>query len=384
MISLKKIYFIKPRLKSIFIIVAIVIVILSILFTNRLVKSLTLEEHKKMEIWAEALRQFIMADENTNVDFFSNIIANNTTIPVIMTDVNNNLLSSLNVKEPSTHVDKFYKKEIERFKRKNPPIEVRLDNTIQYIYYDDSYLLKELRYFPYVQMGVIIIFLIVVYLAFSATKKAEQNQVWVGLSKETAHQLGTPISSLLAWLELLKAKYDDKLLQEMGKDVDRLSIIAERFSKIGSAPELKVVNLKEVIQNATQYISKRTSQKVNIQCHFWGEEPMLIQLNVPLFEWVIENLCKNAVDAMEGNGEIDIYIQKKHNEYVIDVKDTGKGIEKKQFKTIFNTGFTTKERGWGLGLSLAKRIIEEYHQGKIFVKQSEIKKGTVFRIILKA
>jgi len=317
-------------------------------------------------------------------DFFSNIIANNTTIPVIMTDVNNNLLSSLNVKEPSTHVDKFYKKEIERFKRKNPPIEVRLDNTIQYIYYDDSYLLKELRYFPYVQMGVIIIFLIVVYLAFSATKKAEQNQVWVGLSKETAHQLGTPISSLLAWLELLKAKYDDKLLQEMGKDVDRLSIIAERFSKIGSAPELKVVNLKEVVQNATQYISKRTSQKVNIQCHFLGEEPMLIQLNVPLFEWVIENLCKNAVDAMEGNGEIDIYIQKKHNEYVIDVKDTGKGIEKKQFKTIFNTGFTTKERGWGLGLSLAKRIIEEYHQGKIFVKQSEIKKGTVFRIILKA
>lgn len=233
-------------------------------------------------------------------------------------------------------------------------------------------------------MGVIIIFLIVVYLAFSATKKAKQNQVWVGLSKETAHQLGTPISSLLAWLELLKAKYDDKLLQEMGKDVDRLSIIAERFSKIGSAPELKVVNLKEVVQNATQYISKRTSQKVNIQCHFLGEEPMLIQLNVPLFEWVIENLCKNAVDAMEGNGEIDIYIQKKHNEYVIDVKDTGKGIEKKQFKTIFNTGFTTKERGWGLGLSLAKRIIEEYHQGKIFVKQSEIKKGTVFRIILKA
>jgi signal transduction histidine kinase len=226
--------------------------------------------------------------------------------------------------------------------------------------------------------------LLIAYLAFSGTKKAEQNQVWVGLSKETAHQLGTPISSLLAWLDLLRIRNDDKLLTEMEKDVNRLKIIAERFSKIGSAPDLQLVKLNETITNAVQYISHRSSQKVIITCHFQTSDNDLIRMNVPLFEWVIENLCKNAIDAMNGNGKIDIFVQKKSNEYIVDVKDTGKGIEKNKFKAVFSTGYTTKPRGWGLGLSLAKRIIEEYHKGKIFVKQSEIDKGTTFRILMKA
>lgn len=384
MFSFNKIYQLSHRLRLIFIVAAALIVIASIFFTNRLTRQLQVEEHKKMEIWAGAMRQVILAGENTDINFFSEIIAGNTTIPVIMTDENDNLISSLNVKEPSSGVDKFYQKEIERLKRKNSHIEVRIDNTLQHIYYDDSLLLKQLRYFPYIQLGVIFIFLLIGYLAFSGTKKAEQNQVWVGLSKETAHQLGTPISSLLAWLDLLKSRHQDKLFDEMEKDVNRLRIIAERFSKIGSTPDLQLVKLNETLSNAIQYMSRRSSQKVLIKCHFETSEDDAIHLNVPLFEWVIENLCKNAIDAMNGNGFIDIFVQKKSNEYIIDIKDTGKGIDKGKFKAVFTAGFTTKQRGWGLGLSLAKRIVEEYHKGKIFVKQSEINKGTTFRIVLKA
>jgi two-component system, sporulation sensor kinase D len=384
MFSFNKIYQLSHRLRLIFIVAAALIVIASIFFTNRLTRQLAVEEHKKMEIWAGAMRQVILAGENTDINFFSEIIAGNTTIPVIMTDENDKLISSLNVKEPSSGVDKFYRKEIERLKRKNSHIEVRIDNTLQHIYYDDSLLLKQLKYFPYIQLGVIFIFLLIGYLAFSGTKKAEQNQVWVGLSKETAHQLGTPISSLLAWLDLLKSRHEDKLFDEMEKDVNRLRIIAERFSKIGSTPDLQPVKLNETVSNAVQYISQRSSQKVLIKCHFETSGQDMIRLNVPLFEWVIENLCKNAIDAMNGSGFIDIFVQKKSDEYLIDIKDTGKGIDKGKFKAVFTAGFTTKQRGWGLGLSLAKRIVEEYHKGKIFVKQSEINKGTTFRIVLKA
>ena len=239
-------------------------------------------------------------------------------------------------------------------------------------------------YFPYIQLGVIFVFLLVAFFAFSGTKKAEQNQVWVGLSKETAHQLGTPISSLLAWVDLLKMRHqEDKLIGEMEKDVNRLRIIAERFSKIGSKPDLQIVSLNETLLNSVQYMTKRSSEKVAIKCHFPADEHLFIQLNVPLFEWVIENLCKNAIDAMDGIGRIDINVLPKNEEVYIDVKDTGKGMDKRKFKVIFTPGFTTKKRGWGLGLSLAKRIIEEYHGGKIFVKQSELNAGTVFRIILK-
>ena len=385
MLNINKLYEISQRLKLIFILVAIAIVVVSTLFTNRLAKSLATEEQKKVEIWAEATHQSIIADENTDITFISSIIQGNTTIPVILTDTSNNVLSSLNIIEPKTNIDDFYVSEISKFSANKPRIKIKIDNTVEYLYYDDSSFVKQLYYFPYIQLGVIIIFLLVAFFAFSGTKKAEQNQVWVGLSKETAHQLGTPISSLLAWVDLLKMRHkEDKLIVEMEKDVNRLRIIAERFSKIGSKPDLQIVSLNETLLNSVQYMTNRSSQKVAINCHLPEDEHLFIKLNVPLFEWVIENLCKNAIDAMDGVGRIDIHVLLKNDEVYIDVKDTGKGMDKRKFKVIFTPGFTTKKRGWGLGLSLAKRIIEEYHGGKIFVKQSELNVGTVFRIILKA
>ena len=384
MLNVNKIYEISQRLKLIFILVAIAIVLVSTLFTNKLAKSLAIEERKKVEIWAEAVRQSNLADQNTNLDLIFKIIEGNTTIPIIYTDSKNQVIFARNFNEPKSNKEEFYKKEIERLNEKRPPIELKFDKSNQFIYYDDSLFLKQLYYFPYVQLGVIFVFLFVAFFAFSGTKKAEQNQVWVGLSKETAHQLGTPISSLLAWVDLLKMRHqEDKLIDEMQKDVNRLRIIAERFSKIGSKPDLQIVSLNETLLNAVQYMTNRSSQKVEIKCHFSIDEHLFINLNVPLFEWVIENLCKNAIDAMNGIGSIDINLTTKNDEVYIDVKDTGKGMDKRKFKLIFTPGFTTKKRGWGLGLSLAKRIIEEYHGGKIFVKQSELNVGTVFRIILK-
>ena len=372
------------HLKLIFILIGAGIVVASTYFSNKLGNELAQEEKRKIEIWAEATRQLILSDETTNLDFIISIIEGNKTIPVLLVDEHENLLSSKNVKEPIKDIDSFYRNEINRLKHKNPPIEVKLSDSSQYIYYDDSRLLKQLYYFPYVQLGIIFFFFIIAFFAFSSTKKAEQNRVWVGLSKETAHQLGTPISSLLAWVDLMKMKYeDDKMIGEMSKDVSRLRIIAERFSKIGSAPDLQLVSLNETILNAVQYISNRTSEKVKIQCHFPDKNHIFIKLNVPLFEWVIENLCKNSIDAMDGSGKIYINISKTEKDCIIDVRDKGKGIERKNYRAIFNPGFTTKSRGWGLGLSLAKRIIEEYHNGKIFVKSSEINNGTTIRIILK-
>lgn len=385
MLNINKLYEISQRLKLIFILIAIAIVLVSTLFTNSLAKALTTEERKKVEIWAEAIRQSNLADENTNLDLVIKIIESNTTIPIIYTDANNQVIFSRNLNEPKGSNTAFYKSEIKRLNAKRPPIELKIDkDTKQYLYYDDSMFIKQLYYFPYIQLGVIFVFLLVAFFAFSGTKKAEQNQVWVGLSKETAHQLGTPISSLLAWVDLLKMRHqEDKLIGEMEKDVNRLRIIAERFSKIGSKPDLQIVSLNETLLNSVQYMSNRSSQKVAINCHFPDDEHLFIQLNVPLFEWVIENLCKNAIDAMDGVGKIDVNVIPKNEEVYIDVKDTGKGMDKRKFKVIFTPGFTTKKRGWGLGLSLAKRIIEEYHGGKIFVKQSELNMGTVFRIILK-
>ena len=385
MININRLYEISQRLKLIFIVIAMAIMLVSTLFTNRLANSLAIEERKKVEIWAEAIHQSILLDQGTNTDLIVKIIGGNTTIPIIMTDANNNVISSLNLNEPKTKVSEFYAEKIAQFKSSRPAIKFNLDNTVQYIYYDESLFIKQLYFFPYVQFAVIIIFLLVAFFAFSGTKKAEQNQVWVGLSKETAHQLGTPISSLLAWVDLLKMRHqEDNLIGKMEQDVNRLRIIAERFSKIGSKPDLLIESLNETLINAVQYMTNRSSQKVIIQCHFPSEEPIFIKLNVPLFEWVIENLCKNAIDAMDGVGRIDITIIPKNNVIFLDVKDTGKGIDKRNFKVIFTPGFTTKKRGWGLGLSLAKRIIEEYHGGKIFVKQSELNFGAVFRIVLKA
>ncbi len=381
----KNLYQASQRLKLIFIVVALLIVLVSTFFTNRLTTSLAEEEQKRIEIWAEATRLLSMSDIDDNMvnSLVLKIIEGNTTIPVII-DYKGNI-ESRNVKIPSPEKsDEYYARIIEKFKEKHSPIILNLLDDHLYVYYDDSLLLKQLQYFPLIQLIIILVFILVAFFAFGSTKKAEQNQVWVGLSKETAHQLGTPISSLLAWSELLKSRYpDDTLITEMERDINRLRIIAERFSKIGSIPDLQVVNLCETLVNTVQYVSKRSSAKVNMKCYFPDKEPVFVELNTPLFEWVIENLCKNAIDAMDGEGSIDVVVNIKEDDVIIDIKDTGKGLEKKQFKAIFTPGYTTKKRGWGLGLSLAKRIIEEYHQGKIFVKHSEVNNGTTFRIILK-
>lgn len=367
-------------------VVAFIIVATSLLFTNRLAEKLTLEQHRKMEIWAEAMRQFVNATEETeHVDFLWKIIEENDNIPVLIADQADQIVTSRNFAHvPEENADAYYAKELKRLKGLRKPIEISLgDNQKQYIYYDDSNLLKQLAYYPYIQLSVIAIFLIGVLMALATTKNAEQNRVWVGLSKETAHQLGTPISSLLAWIEILKSNYpNDSMIDDMGNDINRLKTIAERFSKIGSKSEFELVNINDTLRQSVQYMQKRSSQMVTYT--LTETEPTIqTQLCVPLFEWVIENLCKNAIDAMDGKGSIQIETtidERKH--VIIDITDTGKGIDKRQFKSVFKPGYTTKRRGWGLGLSLAKRIIEEYHHGKIFVKQSALNKGTTFRIIL--
>ena len=367
-------------------VVAFIIVATSLLFTNRLAEKLTLEQHRKMEIWAEAMRQFVNATEETeHVDFLWKIIEENDNIPVLIADQADQIVTSRNFAHvPEENADAYYAKELKRLKGLRKPIEISLgDNQKQYIYYDDSNLLKQLAYYPYIQLSVIAIFLIGVLMALATTKNAEQNRVWVGLSKETAHQLGTPISSLLAWIEILKSNYpDDSMIDDMGNDINRLKTIAERFSKIGSKSEFELVSINDTLRQSVQYMQKRSSQMVTYT--LTETQPNIqTQLCVPLFEWVIENLCKNAIDAMDGKGSIQIETtidERKH--VIIDITDTGKGIDKRQFKSVFKPGYTTKRRGWGLGLSLAKRIIEEYHHGKIFVKQSALNKGTTFRIIL--
>ncbi len=380
----RNLYQASQRLKLIFIIVALLIVLVSTFFTNRLAQSLAQEEQKRIEIWAEATRLLSITDIDDNMvnNLVLRIIEGNTTIPVII-DYKGNI-DSRNVKTPAPEkADAYYAECIERFSEKHPPIVLNLLDDQLFVYYDDSLLLKQLVYFPYVQLTIIVVFILVAFFAFGSTKKAEQNQVWVGLSKETAHQLGTPISSLLAWSELLHNKYpDDNLIVEMGKDINRLRVIAERFSKVGSIPDMQLVDLREILEGAVQYVSKRSSRKVSMRCHCPGREPVFVKLSPPLFEWVIENICKNAIDAMDGEGNIDVYLESKDSDIIIDITDTGKGMEKSQYKAIFTPGYTTKKRGWGLGLSLAKRIIEEYHHGKIFVKRSEPGVGTTFRIVL--
>lgn len=361
------------------IIFAAVIVGISLIFTNKIASSLAKEEHRKMEIWAEATR-LLLNDEYS--DFIFDIIEKNENIPVIIVDDRDRYISARNFNEPKTNIDKYYERQIQRLKSTNPPIEITLDeNSKQYIYYDNSNILKTLEFFPYIQLSIIALFLMLVIWALSSDKRAEQDKLWAGLSKETAHQLGTPISSLMAWNEILKTRIgEDIICSEIDKDIIRLKTITERFSKIGSVPELSQENISELTQRAVNYMLNRTSKKINYSVEDTTSENTCL-ISPPLFEWVIENLCKNAIDAMEGKeGNIDFELFNQEDYLIIEITDSGRGIERNKFKSIFEPGYTTKQRGWGLGLSLAKRIIEEYHHGKIFVKGSEIGLGTTFRI----
>ena len=362
--------------------ILLVIVVLSVTFTTRLANKFAEEEHRKIELWAEATRQLVLADEDDNIDLILSVMEGNTTIPVYMVDSAHQLLLSRNVQEPKHNKEEFYKQRINNLRLSQEPIVVQVNEEVtQYIYYEDSILLRRLYWFPYVQLIVIVAFIAIAVIALIMAQRSEQNSLWVGLSKETAHQLGTPISSLNAWNELLKATYpNDALLPQMDEDIRRLQMIAERFSKIGSQPTLNQEALLPIVQSAMEYMRVRTSNKITYTLH--ADSDCQVMVCKPLFEWVIENLCKNAIDSMEGKGEITLSLTKQENKVHLDITDTGKGIDRRHFKTIFKPGYTSKKRGWGLGLSLAKRIIEDYHRGKLFVKQSQIGVGSTFRITL--
>ena len=381
---MQNIYDARQKGKLIFLLISVLLIGGVLYVSNDLVEDLSIEERKKMEIWAEATRELASDKTEMSMELILKVIQSNTSIPAIIVDDTGEINQYLNLNLPETDTEKYLQEKLEQLKSKSNLIEINLgDEEKQYLYYDDSILLKRLSLYPYVQLGVMVLFVLIVYFALISTKKAEQNKVWVGLSKETAHQLGTPISSLMAWMDLLESSgVDSSLLSDMNKDVNRLSVIAERFSKIGSKPEMELIYVNEVLENATEYMRRRVSDKVLITTHLPSDaEGAMVCLS--LFEWVIENLCKNAVDAMNGEGRIDVYMTSEKQQIYIDIKDTGKGIARKNFKTVFNPGYTTKKRGWGLGLTLAKRIIEDYHAGRIYVKDSEVGNGTTFRIELK-
>ncbi|MDE6354213.1 MAG: HAMP domain-containing histidine kinase [Prevotella sp.] len=377
------------QVKIVLVVAAVVIAVTSLLVSHALVRDLSEEERTKMEVWAQALHALNNADENTDVTLVLDVIQGNNTIPVIVLDPTGNVMDYRNISvEAETMEDSMaYVAALGRQMYQSGKY-IRIDigdgkKDYQIVCYDESTMLKRLSSYPYVQLGVVLVFVIVAIFALLSSKRAEQNKVWVGLSKETAHQLGTPISSLMAWVEILKETYpDDGLIPEMDKDVKRLERIAERFSKIGSQPEAKETSMNEVLEHVIDYMDRRTSSQVEIIRRF-PEYDVRVSLNASLFEWVVENLCKNAVDAMEGHGRIVLSLMEDSGRVIVDVADTGKGIRRKDIKNVFKPGFTTKKRGWGLGLSLAKRIVEEYHNGRIYVKSSEVGRGTTFRIELR-
>lgn len=356
----------------------------SLIYTENLVRKLKIEERKNVELWAEATRLISLPDTSQNVEFLSTIIENNNTVPVILTDESDSIISARNFDSRKIIDYKYIRKELEKIKEENKPIVNKLENRhFNLIYYKDSIILTMLIFYPYVQLGFIVLFIIVSYLAFSSSRKAEQNQVWVGMSKETAHQLGTPTSSLAGWIEVLQNKYPEiSITGELARDVERLEKVTERFSRIGSKPSLTKENIVTIITRTVDYLKSRASSKVKFIYDYSNKNEVLVPVNSALFEWVIENVSKNSIDAMEGSGEITITIAETEKHALIDISDTGKGIPKSAFNKIFNPGFTTKQRGWGLGLSLAKRIIEEYHNGKIFVRHSEVGKGSCIRIVM--
>lgn len=384
------------QVKIFLVITAVIIAAASLVVSHYLVRDLATEERGKMEVWAEAMRSLNEADETTDLNLVLKVIDENNTIPVIVTDEKGEIQTYRNVTLDGDNIADslaMASKLADNWRKTGRVIRINIENNEEAtekspkeiyldVVYDESLMLVRLELYPYVQLGIVLVFVVIAIFALLTSKKAEQNKVWVGLSKETAHQLGTPISSLMAWTEILHANYpDDDLIMEMDKDVKRLQLIAERFSKIGSLPEPVDTPVSDMLQHVIDYMGRRTSQKVQLIDEF-SQCDAHVMVNSSLFEWVLENLCKNAVDAMEGEGTITIKASTEQYKVIIDVKDTGKGIEKKNIKNVFRPGYTTKKRGWGLGLSLAKRIVEEYHKGKIFVLKSEIGVGTTFRILL--
>ena len=371
------------QVKIILVMAAVIIAVASLLVSHFLVRDLSVEERHRMEVWAQALHALNKADETTDLSLVLSVMEGNNTIPVIVVNSEGGIDDYRNIKDIDDSQEPIENNQkLKDYARRM----IKAGDTIrvgqQLVCYDDSIMLKRLSAWPYVQLGIVLIFVVVAIFALLSSKRAEQNKnkVWVGLSKETAHQLGTPVSSLMAWVEMLKEQYpDDDLLPEMDKDVKRLQLIADRFSKIGSLPEPVDASMNEVLEHVIDYMDRRTSNQVQMIRRLPDHE-VIVKMNASLFEWVVENLCKNAVDAMEGKGTITLTLMDEDHRVAIEVQDTGKGIKKKDVANVFTPGFTTKKRGWGLGLSLAKRIVEEYHKGRIFVKQSEIGKGTTFRI----
>ena len=374
----------KRRWKLLLFFVAILIGAGSLFYTNFLMKKLSDEERKRVELWAKANEEIQKSNPEQDVSFVFHVLLSNNTIPVILANPEDSIISYRNLDSLKMKNPEFRQKTLEDMKKNHAPIEIELLNGKRnFIYFNDSTLLNQLYYYPFIQLAIISLFILVSYLAFSTSRKSEQNHVWLGMSKETAHQLGTPISSLMGWVEVLKLENpENPSIEEIEKDVKRLERVAARFSKIGSAPALEKAPIQTALKSALEYIQNRSSKKVEFDINIKSENPIDIPLSLNLFEWVIENICRNAIDAMNGEGKITVNLIDLGNQIMIDIRDTGKGISKSKHKTVFQPGYTTKQRGWGLGLSLSKRIIEEYHNGRIFIKQSDPKTGTTFRIIL--
>lgn len=371
-------------------IVAIAIVTGTIFYSQYISKKLAADERKKVNVWVQSLKTRATSTEESALALTNIITSENTDIPIIETDENDNPSGAwLNLDTNLIKADSNYlRKKIRQFKNENDAIlvEVKVSggSFSNKYYYGDSELLKEVRYYPLIQLFIVSLFIIITLITISTRNKSTQNQVWAGMAKETAHQLGTPISSLEGWVEMLKeTKTADKIVSEISKDVERLKLVSDRFGKIGSTPQLEATKIVAQVENMVTYIKRRATNKVNFHIDKMGDDEIVALINAPLFDWVIENLLKNALDAMEGHGSIHITIKNESTQVVIDITDTGKGISKKNIPNVFKPGFTTKKRGWGLGLSLSKRIIEQYHRGELFVKHSELGKGTTFRIVLR-
>ena len=370
--------------------VAVAIITGTVFYSNFLAKKIAAEERKKVNVWVQALKTRATVTESSALDLTNIITSENTDIPIIETDEKDHPLGlglnldTFKIKEDSNYL----KNKVIEFKNQHSPIIVEVNKEpliLNKYYYGDSAVLKQVRYYPIVQLFIVALFIFIILYSISVRNKSTQNQVWAGMAKETAHQLGTPLSSLQGWVEMLKEKETNPIIAgEMENDVDRLKLISDRFGKIGSTPKLEEKNITEQIKNMVAYIKRRSPDKVNFSIDTLQNEDVTGKISGPLFDWVIENLLKNALDAMEGKGSIHIKIRKEPNDIIIDVNDTGKGISKKNISKVFKPGFTTKKRGWGLGLSLSKRIIEQYHKGHLDVRYSELGKGTTFRIVLKA